>query len=102
MKNSVMNSSKLFAKRNVLRGGSSLWRRCFRTCGASYEEMHRQSISDSEKFWLNYAKEKIDWVKEPSVALKTATSFSNLDTSSSLPPLFNKWFPDGEINMFHT
>src|SRR6476659_7771533 len=51
-----------------------------------YEKVFRSSVDDPEAFWLD-AEKTIDWYSPPTRAL-----------GSSNPP-FDRWFPDGELNV---
>src|SRR5512134_1655772 len=52
---------------------------------ATYRAVHRRSLTDRERFWLEAA-EAVDWTRRPTRAL-----------DDSRPP-FYRWFPDGELN----
>ena len=49
--------------------------------------IHEQAAADFEAYWLEQAKTRLTWFKEPTQAL-----------DDSNPPFF-KWFTDGEINV---
>ena len=51
----------------------------------SHRAMHRASLDDPERFWMEAARE-IDWKRAPSRALEDAAA-----------PLY-RWYPDGELN----
>ena len=61
--------------------------RGFMLAGPDYERMQVRSVAEGERFWMDYALERVDWFKKPTVAL-----------DSTNPP-FHKWFPDGELNL---
>ena len=51
--------------------------------------LHEEAAKDPPAWWLNQAKELLDWFEEPSTAL-----------DDSNPP-FYKWFSDGKLNVSH-
>ncbi|MFC1497374.1 acetate--CoA ligase [Verrucomicrobiota bacterium] len=57
-----------------------------------YDEMYKRSISDSDNFWLEQAKEMLVWFKEPSVARK-----HTWDTQGK--NIKHTWFEDGVLNV---
>lgn len=62
-------------------------RRSFMLAKQDYDKMHKDSVEEGEKYWMEYALDRIDWFKEPKVGL-----------DSTNPP-FHKWFPDGKVNL---
>ena len=54
----------------------------------SYRELYERSVSDPEGFWLDMAREHIEWMKEPTVGLQGG--FENLDYT---------YFGDGTLNV---
>jgi len=57
-----------------------------------YERMYRRSVEDPEGFWLEQAKEVLDWVKEPTQAREYTW-----DTASRT--IQHTWFADGQLNV---
>jgi propionyl-CoA synthetase len=57
------------------------------TTTPSYDEVATRIAEDPEGFWLEQAKNHIDWVTEPTKAV---------DDSNA--PIY-RWFPDGELNV---
>jgi len=53
-----------------------------------YDEQYARSVDDVEGFWLGAALEKLDWIVEPTQALRGG--FENLDYT---------WFADGVLNV---
>ncbi|NIJ06654.1 acetyl-CoA synthetase [Sphingomonas vulcanisoli] len=65
------------------------WAENAKVDAAGYDRLYRQSIDDSEAFWLEQAK-RLDWLAFPSRA----------DESSFLQADFGiKWFADGRLNV---
>ena len=56
-----------------------------------YEAMYKQSIHDSDNFWLEQA-ETLDWFKKPTVAGKYTWK-------SDANEIRHTWFEDGQINL---
>ncbi|MEM1282552.1 MAG: acetate--CoA ligase [Chlamydiota bacterium] len=56
-----------------------------------YEKLYKQSIEDSERFWIEQAK-TLDWFIEPTVA-------ANYIWDSNNQIITHTWFEDGEINV---
>uniref|UniRef100_A0A7R9U837 AMP-dependent synthetase/ligase domain-containing protein n=1 Tax=Pinguiococcus pyrenoidosus TaxID=172671 RepID=A0A7R9U837_9STRA len=71
----------------VFNGPARRMARTYVTDSAAYSAMMSQSLRRKEAFWLDYARERVSWIREPQVAL-----------DASRAP-FYKWFPDGEVNM---
>jgi propionyl-CoA synthetase len=63
--------------------------RFFQTTPDEYAKLKRDSLHQTGTFWLDYANEKLDWDKAPTIALDSTNS------------PFYRWFPDGEINVCH-
>jgi acetyl-CoA synthetase len=59
---------------------------------ARYDEMYKQSIDDSDAFWLEQAKEMVVWSKEPTVGRK-------YDWNTEAKNIKHTWFEDGELNV---
>ena len=59
---------------------------------ARYDEMYKQSIDDSDTFWLEQAKEMVVWSKEPTVGRK-------YDWNTEAKNIKHTWFEDGELNV---
>jgi len=57
-----------------------------------YDEMYRQSVEDSDNFWLGKAKEMVHWFKEPTVGREYTW-----DTASRT--IEHTWFKDGQLNV---
>jgi acetyl-CoA synthetase len=55
---------------------------------AEYEERYRRSVDSDDSFWLDAAREKLQWVTEPTHALEGG--FHDLDYT---------WFGDGVLNV---
>ncbi len=55
------------------------------TPSGAYSDVHRRSLEDPERFWLDAARD-IDWTRAPRQAL-----------DDSRAPLY-RWFSDGELN----
>ncbi len=55
---------------------------------ADYEAQYRRSIDEADAFWLEQARERLDWIVEPTKALEGG--FENLDY---------RWFSDGVLNV---
>ncbi|MDP6010899.1 MAG: acetate--CoA ligase [Candidatus Poseidoniaceae archaeon] len=58
---------------------------------AKYQQMYDYALEDLDRFWLGVAREKITWMKEPSIGL--SGSFSEIPDG----PL--SWFNDGKLNV---
>jgi len=54
----------------------------------SYRELYERSVRDPDGFWLDMAREHIEWMKEPTVGLQGG--FENLDYT---------YFADGTLNV---
>src|SRR4051812_41080009 len=55
---------------------------------AKYSEMYAESISNTEKFWAEQAKQ-LDWIKP----------FTKVKNTSFKDDISIKWFEDGELNV---
>jgi acetyl-CoA synthetase len=53
-----------------------------------YEKLYKESVKDPNKFWAKIA-ERIDWFKKP----------TKICDFSFKPPVYVKWFEDGELNV---
>ena len=53
-----------------------------------YEKLYNESVKDPDKFWAKIA-ERIDWFKKP----------TKICDFSFKPPVYVKWFEDGELNV---
>jgi acetyl-CoA synthetase len=53
-----------------------------------YEKLYKESVKDPSKFWAKIA-ERIDWFKKP----------TKICDFSFKPPVYVKWFEDGELNV---
>ena len=53
-----------------------------------YDDQYGRSVDDVEGFWLGAAREKLDWIVEPTQALRGG--FDDLDYT---------WFADGTLNV---
>ena len=58
---------------------------------SKYQQMYDHALNDLDAFWLGVTREKITWMKEPSIGLKG--SFSEIPDG----PL--SWFSDGKLNV---
>jgi len=56
-----------------------------------YQRMYEHALEDLDEFWLGVTKQKITWMKEPSIGLEG--SFSEIPDG----PL--SWFRDGKLNV---
>ena len=56
-----------------------------------YQRMYDHALEDLDEFWLGVTKQKITWIKEPSIGLEG--SFSEIPDG----PL--SWFRDGKLNV---
>ena len=54
----------------------------------AYDAAYARSIDDAEAFWLETAREKLEWIAESTQALRGG--FENLDYT---------WFADGVLNV---
>jgi acetyl-CoA synthetase len=57
----------------------------------SYLDMYRDSIYDSDAFWLEQAK-SLQWFREPTIGCKYTWD-------SSIPKIEHTWFEDGQLNV---
>src|SRR5690606_1264578 len=57
---------------------------------AKYAEMYRESVTNTEAFWAQQARERLTWIK-PFTQVK--------DTSFDAQDLHVRWFYDGELNV---
>ncbi len=57
---------------------------------SGYEEMYKRSVEDSEGFWAEQAKQRVDWIK-PFTKVK--------DVSFAKDDLHIRWFEDGTLNV---
>jgi len=55
---------------------------------AEYDDLYRRSVDDAEAFWLEAALERLEWITEPTHALRGG--FDDLDYT---------WFADGVLNV---
>ena len=53
-----------------------------------YQKLYDESVKDPDKFWAKIA-ERIDWFKKP----------TKICDFSFKPPVYVKWFEDGELNV---
>ncbi|PAX08175.1 acetate--CoA ligase [Sphingomonas lenta] len=65
------------------------WAERARVDRAEYERLYRESVDDPDGFWLARARERLDWIAEPTTA--GDWSFDEADFRV-------RWFADGKLN----